>query len=60
MLMKAVDADEDQQAATTDTTIGLNKGERLRDTVKQENLSQRLLGRRWLWRKPSSGTQLPG
>ena len=33
--MKADDADEDQQAATTNTTISLNKGERLRDTGKK-------------------------
>lgn len=36
MLMKADDAEEDQQATTADTTIGLKKGERLWDTVKRE------------------------
>lgn len=36
MLMKADDAEEDQQATTTDTTISLKKEGRLYNTVKQE------------------------
>jgi len=34
--MKADDAEDDQQATTTNTTIGLQKGERLCNTVTPE------------------------
>lgn len=46
--MKAVDAEEDQQAGKTNTVTSLKKGKRLSETIKQESPSQKPLGTHWL------------